>query len=421
MDYGLILFMGELLIGEQLFLYSCPKRKGFIWKAIIAVIILGLISYFYPMPEEIKYSWWYTLLRFLILFVLTVVANFFVYDISFSAALSLSGAGYAVQHLAYQATSAIAVTGMLSDAGEHRRLFMELIFFPFIYVAGYFIFARSAKKDNHYKNVDFRFDMLTLIILSICLGLSRLTRSDTDKMVILSTAFYSMTCCILALIMQFSLRRNLKLQEENSTIRRMWEEDKKHYEISKENMELISIKAHDLKHKILSYSQKLPQEELDDMKKTIDEYDTFYHTGNDAIDVILSEKGMRCEKEKIALTFLGDGKVLSFMDVMDIYSLVGNAVDNAIEALKGVTDVEKKTISINLENKGDITNLTIRNYFEGPLQLDDNGLPLTTKKEEAGYHGYGLKSMRKIAQKYNGNVNIRISGNIFVVNIYLMR
>jgi sensor histidine kinase regulating citrate/malate metabolism len=213
----------------------------------------------------------------------------------------------------------------------------------------------------------------------------------------------------------------MKLREENAAIRRMWEEDKKHYEISKENMELISIKAHDLKHKILSYSSSLPEEELAQMKKTIDEYDNFFHTGNDAIDVILSEKGMRCEKEKIALTFLGDGKILSFMNAMDIYSLLGNAIDNSIEALKHVEEVEKRIISINLENKGDITNLTIRNYFDGELQLDEDGLPFTSKQFEKGYHGYGMKSMRLIARKYSGNLSIRISGNIFVVNIYLMR
>ncbi len=421
MDTGLLLCMGELVVGEELFLFSCPKRKGFVYRIIISLIVLFLASAFYPMPLEIKYTWWYSLLRFLCLFLVSLAANYFIYDISFSAVLSLSGAGYALQHLAYQITSAIALTGLLQGAGENRRMILEGIFFPFVYAFGYFVFARSGRKEFQYKNVDYRFDMLTLMILAICLGLSRLTRSSTDEKVILSTSFYSITCCILALIIQFSLRRNMKLREENVAIRRMWEEDKKHYEISKENMELISIKAHDLKHKILSYSSSLPEEELAQMKKTIDEYDNFFHTGNDAIDVILSEKGMRCEKEKIALTFLGDGKILSFMNAMDIYSLLGNAIDNSIEALKHVEEVEKRIISINLENKGDITNLTIRNYFDGELQLDEDGLPFTSKQYEKGYHGYGMKSMRLIARKYSGNLSIRISGNIFVVNIYLMR
>ena len=143
-----------------------------------------------------------------------------------------------------------------------------------------------------------------------------------------------------------------------------------------------------------------------------------------AIDVAkqkIASVTIGCEKEKIALTFLGDGKILSFMNAMDIYSLLGNAIDNSIEALKHVEEVEKRIISINLENKGDITNLTIRNYFDGELQLDEDGLPFTSKQFEKGYHGYGMKSMRLIARKYSGNLSIRISGNIFVVNIYLMR
>lgn len=59
---------------------------------------------------------------------------------------------------------------------------------------------------------------------------------------------------------------------------------------------------------------------------------TLVHTGNDALDAILSEKGLACEQGGIAFRCMADGAAVGFMAPTDIYSLFGNALDNAIEA-----------------------------------------------------------------------------------------
>ena len=64
------------------------------------------------------------------------------------------------------------------------------------------------------------------------------------------------------------------------------------------------------------------------------QYDALFSTGNQAIDAILNEKSLYCSQRGIALNCLVDGSAVGHMEYVDIYSLVGNIMDNAIEAVE---------------------------------------------------------------------------------------
>ena len=98
--------------------------------------------------------------------------------------------------------------------------------------------------------------------------------------------------------------------------------------------------------------------------------------------------------------------------------MLGNALDNAIEAVKKVNDQNKKTISMTIEERGDMVFISLRNYLVGSLLMVD-GLPQTSKKEEKGFHGYGVKSIRQIAMKYGGDITISQNDDIFTLTIYV--
>ena len=70
----------------------------------------------------------------------------------------------------------------------------------------------------------------------------------------------------------------------------MHEEERRQYELSKETAEVLSIKYHDLKHQLVALERKLPQNEIHSIHKILDTYDSIYHTGNEALDIILNEK-----------------------------------------------------------------------------------------------------------------------------------
>lgn len=99
-----------------------------------------------------------------------------------------------------------------------------------------------------------------------------------------------------------------------------------------------------------------------------------------------------------------DGEKLSFMPVGDICALFGNAVENAIEAVSKLERRSERFISFQARESRGMLVITIENCYAGDLELDD-GLPKTTK-DATDYHGYGLKSIRRVAEKYGGQVTV---------------
>jgi sensor histidine kinase regulating citrate/malate metabolism len=144
-----------------------------------------------------------------------------------------------------------------------------------------------------------------------------------------------------------------------------------------------------------------------------------FNTGNEALDVLLAEHSLRCGEEGITLTYAGNGADLSFMQVMDVYSLFGNAIDNAVEAVRKQPDPEKKIIDIVTERMGGMISISISNFFTGEVVLHE-GMPVTTKRGEEGFHGYGMKSMRLITEKYGGKLTADIEGDLFCLGVYLL-
>ena len=140
-------------------------------------------------------------------------------------------------------------------------------------------------------------------------------------------------------------------------------------------------------------------------------------TGCDALDVVLTEKSFICQEKKINLTYMMDGEKLNFMNESDIYSIFGNAIDNAIEYLTSKVEEGKRFIRISSKEDKGMFLIHIENYFEDKLNLVD-GLPETTKGDRS-IHGFGLKSVRMICQEYGGELYVKNSGSLFVLNIFL--
>ena len=195
--------------------------------------------------------------------------------------------------------------------------------------------------------------------------------------------------------------------------------EEKQYELSKENIALINQKCHDLKYFIRNYGYKqtLNPQVIEEISQSIEIFDSNIKTGNNALDIIFTEKSLLCYKNNIRFTCIADGKLLSFMDDVDAYSLFGNLVDNAIEALKD--EAQKRVISLIIKGQGDFVSISIQNFFSKQLRFE-NGLPITTKKDK-NYHGYGMQSIKMICEKYNGTLSINTNDNIFSVNILFLK
>ena len=111
-----------------------------------------------------------------------------------------------------------------------------------------------------------------------------------------------------------------------------------------------------------------------------------------------------------------DGETLNFMKTLDVASLFGNGLDNAIEHERKEA-VEKRYIFLKVFRKGSFVSVRIENYCAHFPQLSPEGLPVASSKKDAAFHGYGTKSMQYIVEKYNGNFRISQAGKLFVVSM----
>lgn len=227
--------------------------------------------------------------------------------------------------------------------------------------------------------------------------------------------------CITFLYLQAELFKKSKINEELTLMERMWYQQKKQYEIAKDQMQVIDRKCHDLKYQVAAMrhidNPKEREKNLEELEKSIRIYDSIVKTGNDILDTLLSEKSLICEARGIDVHCVIDGEKLSFIDPIDIYALFGNAIDNAIECVEKFQQKEQRFIDICVAEKQHFLYIRISNPIETSPEYED-GLPKTTKKNKQ-YHGIGLKSIRHIAEKYGGNISVSSEMCCFSLEVLL--
>lgn len=303
--------------------------------------------------------------------------------------------------------------------------FFSLIFLCAIHI---FVFAIMFVLERRYRSENAKIQIepneLTAmaIICLITYGLSNM--SYVYEGAPFSSSFPTEMFTIRTLVdfagLGFSLAYNIQLFEYKTKtqvlhLENMLQLQYKNYQLSKQSIELVNQKYHDLKHQIEiirlenAGSNKLSY--LDQIEQDIKFYEAQNKTGNNTLDTILTAKSLQCHELGITLTCVADGQALSFMDPIAISALFGNALDNAIESVRKTPDPEKRLINLSIAPKKHFLRIRIKNYFEGQLHFE-NGLPATSKKDKQ-YHGFGLKSMQATVKKYHGSMTIETQNNWF--------
>lgn len=193
------------------------------------------------------------------------------------------------------------------------------------------------------------------------------------------------------------------------------------YQQSQESIELINRKYHDLKHQIAVLRSEADTEKknayLDRMEEEIKAYEAQNKTGNQVLDTVLTSKSLYCQQHDISMTCVVDGTLVNFMDEMDLCTLFGNALDNAIESVEKVQDLEKRLIHLSVARQKGFVHIRLENTYVGDLKFEGD-LPVTTKADSRN-HGYGLKSIRQTAKKYGGSATVAAKGEWFELRVLL--
>lgn len=142
------------------------------------------------------------------------------------------------------------------------------------------------------------------------------------------------------------------------------------------------------------------------------------NTGNIVVDTLLNYKKSVMEKSDIKLNLrIEIPQKLRFNDA-DICVILGNCLDNSIEAVCKFDDVSKREVNVDLVYRKKGLLIRISNPFSGDIKKDTNGNMVTTKADKEN-HGMGLCSVKNAVSKYNGAMNISTDNSMFKVQILL--
>jgi len=215
--------------------------------------------------------------------------------------------------------------------------------------------------------------------------------------------------------------QELHMKHELESINLILNQQYKQYQQSRENIELINRKYHDMKHQISiirAESDPMKKEEyLEEMETGIKMYEAQNKTGNSVLDTILTNKSMYCVQHDINFTCVADGTLLNFISVMDLCTIFGNVLDNAIESVEKSQDTNSRLIRAAVFAQNDFLMIRVENYNEIELTMDD-GLPVSTKMDKR-FHGYGIKSILLAVEKYEGTMTIHSENQWFTLRILI--
>ncbi len=187
-----------------------------------------------------------------------------------------------------------------------------------------------------------------------------------------------------------------------------------YYKRKKEDEELIRELYHDLKNHFLICKDNFVNEEL---KRKLSSYENYYITGNELLDVIISNKLSEANNCQIQVDCNIDFTEGGFIDALDISTIFGNLLDNAIEACAKLPESEK-FIWINAGKKQNLFFIKIKNTT---INKDYKKIhnSIRTDKSNKYLHGFGISNVKKAVRKYDGECSISYGNGMFEISIII--
>lgn len=434
--YYKVLFMTELLLAELLFCYRLPRRSHFYGRFSGSVAVCYIAALLFPVFDG-AYNGLYSSLMFLFLAAMAYGAFMFSFRMQWKVGFFFLITAYTVQHVAYEAYSLLAILFGTSGNAMYSSVvidFSTLNWFSLLYAlvyidvyllvywGSYLLLGKRLGTEGELvlKNAQTLVFSALILLIDVVINAFIVYGEEQVTMYNVVACIYNILCCVLVLWIQVNMVQKKEADKEIDMLSKLLDQSRKQYATSKENIELINLKVHDLKHQVARFARDggMDSETVAEIKQMISIYDTTVETGIEALDIVLTEKSLFCQKNGIKFSCMADCRLLHFVKESDLFVLFGNAVDNAVEAVMKIPDEDKRFIGVSVYSRNGLASVNVNNYCEGSLTLNADGLPVTTKGEK-GWHGFGLKSIRAIAEKYDGVMTISVEDNIFNLNIVI--
>lgn len=223
-------------------------------------------------------------------------------------------------------------------------------------------------------------------------------------------------CGFIALYVQHQLRREMQTRADAESMAQLIRNQHEQYEISRRAIEDVDRKYHDMKHHLDALRGEISQDArvkaLDELERSISAYSDQVRTGNGVVDAVLSATRMRAREAQVELSSVVDGALVDFLGVLDITTILGNALDNALEGAQRVTAAERRLIRVAIFAQDDFVVIRVENTFDGTVVRRDGAI--VTRKSESG-HGYGLRNIEAAVERYDGTATTSADDDWFAL------
>lgn len=413
----------QIPLGTALFFFHAKRRKPF-WILLPIFVAVYLLAYILPLvltgstfytSSYLNIGFFQT--TFLLLFLAFMLAFWALFDVPFLDILFYGTASYALQNIDFYFKVWLEYNCF---SGQRNTVYflVSLAFMVLLYLGFYFLFVRHYEKEKLAQRNNVLLYVFSFVILIVVLILCSYSQT-TNESRLLSVQIYASLANLFLLIIQFRILDRSYIQYQKNISDKLLEEAKRQQLLFKENIDVINFKCHDLKHQINALrtidSKEERQEAIEEIDKAIMVADSMAKTGNETLDVILTERSLQCENSKINFVYMLDGGLLSFLKAIDLTAFFGNLLSNAISASKKVEKESERYIFLSAKQQGDLVFVHEENRCLGQARFDKDGLPHTSHHNEM-IHGFGTKSMKATCEKYGGSIRFHQEGDLFYVD-----
>jgi len=299
-----------------------------------------------------------------------------------------------------------------------------------LYLPSWFLIYKHIRPAFLYmmRNTDKGWIGFCIIPLSYTLLLDSIGTYIWEHVSIKSIIINASLCCVLAFASYYMILRFFKLTREQLTLQNEQEILKSQVlaaqmrlEALKESQEKTIIYRHDMRHHLKLIDNYL----TDDNKAAAHKYITAVgnaieetvveqYSSNYTLNLILSSYIAKAKKEDIKVFVQIELPESSTVSDMDLCVILSNAIENATNACKCILNIENRSLSIICKSRSEKLFIQITNSFDGKVEFAHD-LPVSTVEN----HGFGIKSIVAVVQKYEGVYSFTAADGVFCTSIIL--
>lgn len=320
---------------------------------------------------------------------------------------------------------------MLLDKNANINLLMDNFYIStyknvFIQIMSFVIIKLILRcKNINYTNIKTEKYNLYFASISILTTCIILTMFLSNKLGNLEIFIYTTSILLINMISLYMYDKLIQLFNENlknNYLKVQSEYYEKNINILISHLKKTNSLKHDIRNhllivKSLSYKKEYSKLEtyIESLTSDFNIYYNTINTGNVVIDSILNCKRYEMELKNISNDMnINITPELNIITNSDIVIILGNLIDNAIEATVKI-DKEKRKIDLDINYEKGILIINIKNTYDGIISYKDN--KIISSKNDSFSHGIGMCNVEEVIKKYNGTLNIDFNEDIFNVNL----